>query len=155
MAANHFHLAEINVARMHAPLDDPIMADFVANRDELNRLGDAAPGFIWRTQSADSNDLAILLFDNPNMLVQLSIWESVEALYEYAFRDQHAKVMGRRREWFERMTTPYLALWWIPAGTIPTSEEGKARLEYLTEHGPTPYAFTIKDRYPAPAVQPE
>src|SRR5258708_869090 len=123
MAANHFHLAEINVARMRAPLEDPIMADFLAYRDELNRLADAAPGFVWRTQSADSNALAILLFDNPNMLVQLSIWESVEALYEYAFRDQHAKVMGRRREWFERMTTPYLALWWIPAGTIPTSEE--------------------------------
>ena len=152
---NHFHLAQINFARMLAPLEDPIMADFVALRDEINRLGDAAPGFVWRSQSSESNEMAIRIFDDTYLLVQLSVWESVEALYTFAYRSQHATVMSRRREWFERIGTPFLALWWIPAGTIPTPEEGKARLEYLTERGPSLYAFSFKERYPAPAVLPE
>src|SRR5258708_19054775 len=99
--------------------------------------------------------MAIRIFDDTYLLVQLSVWESVEALYMFAYRSQHVKVMSRRREWFERIGTPFLALWWIPAGTIPTPEEGKARLEWLTEHGSTLYAFTFKDPYPAPAVLPE
>src|SRR5258708_37970180 len=90
MATNHFHLAQINFARMLAPLADPIMADFVALRDEINRLGDAAPGFVWRSQSSESNEMAIRIFDDTYLLVQLSVWESVEALYTFAYRSQHA-----------------------------------------------------------------
>ena len=155
METNHFQLAQINIARMLAPLEDPIMADFVAQRDEINRLGDAAPGFVWRSQSSDSNAMAITLFDDTYLMVNLSVWESVEALFEFAYRSQHGRVISRRRKWFESMGTPILALWWIPAGVIPTPEEGKARLDNLTQHGPTSYAFTFKDRYPAPAMLPD
>src|SRR5258708_40205071 len=110
---NHFHLAQINFARMLAPLADPIMADFVALRDEINRLGDVATGFVWRSQSSESNDMALRIFDDSYLLVQLSVWESLEALYTFAYHSQHATVMSLRRELFDRLRTPFLAHSWI------------------------------------------
>jgi len=147
----NFHLAQINIGRIRAPLiTDPIMKDFVDQLDTINALAEATPGFVWRLQSESGNATDILIYEDERLLLNMSVWESVDALFNYAYASDHTDFFRRRGEWFERMTTPHMALWWIPAGTLPTPHEGKHRIEYLTEHGPTPYAFTFKQRFPVP-----
>jgi hypothetical protein len=147
-----FHLAQVNIGRLLAPIDDPLIADFVAQLDAVNALADASPGFIWRLKDESGNATAIPAFDDPRMIINMSVWESLEALRDYAYRSDHSKVLTRRREWFEKLDRPHFALWWIPAGTLPTVEEAKRRLEILAERGPTPDAFTFRDRFPAPVA---
>ena len=143
-------LAEINLARMLAPLDDPLMAGFVEQLDTINALADASPGFVWRFQSAEGNATAIRPYGDPSILVNLSVWESREALTAFAYASAHRPVMGRRRQWFARFDGPYTALWWIPWGHIPSIEEARERLEHLRLHGPTPISFSFKCPFPAP-----
>ncbi len=145
------HLAQLNVARARAEMDDPVMAGFVARLDEINALADHSPGFVWRLQTDDGDATAIRVFPDPLMLVNLSVWESVEALREFTYRSAHTGVMRRRAEWFERMDRPHLVLWWVPAGTVPTLDEAKERLELLRAQGPCPEAFTFRERYSPPS----
>jgi hypothetical protein len=141
------HLAQLNIARFKAPPGDPVLADFMALLDPINARADEAPGFVWRLQTDEGNATSIHAFDDPLLLVNMSVWGSVEALADFVYRSAHVGVMRRRREWAERMADAYMCLWWIPAGTLPTVEEAKLRLEHLREHGPTPYAFTFKKRF--------
>ena len=141
------HIAQLNIARFKAPMDDPAMAGFVEQLDPVNALADAAPGFVWRLQTEEGNATSIHAFEDDLMLVNMSVWESVEALAGFVYRSMHVAVMRRRREWAERMRDAYVVLWWIPAGHTPTVEEAKSRLEHLREHGPTPSAFTFKRRF--------
>ena len=144
--ASH-HLAQLNIARFKLPLDDPAMAGFVEALDPLNAIADAAPGFVWRLQTEEGNATSIHAFEDDLMLVNMSVWESIEALAGYVYGRDHVAVMRRRREWAERMAEAYVVLWWIPAGSIPAIDEAKERLDHLRENGPTPYAFTFKKRY--------
>lgn len=139
------HLAQVNIARMKTPLDDPSMADFVARLDEINALADGTDGFVWRLQTEDGNATYLRPYDDDRILFNLSVWQSVEALKAYVYRSAHAELLRDRRKWFEQMTDMYLALWWVPAGHIPTIEEAKERLEHLRTHGPSPFAFTFKE----------
>jgi hypothetical protein len=141
------HLAQLNIARFRRPLDDPAMAGFVAALDPLNAIADAAPGFVWRLQTEEGNATSIHAFEDDLMLINMSVWESVDALAGYVYGPDHVAVMRRRREWAQRMEQAYLVLWWVPAGWIPTIEEAKERLEHLRRHGPTPQAFTFKKRF--------
>jgi hypothetical protein len=143
------HLAQLNVARFKMPLEEPEMAGFVAALDPLNAIADAAPGFVWRLQTEEGNATAIHAFEDDLMLVNMSVWESVEALAGYVYGQDHVAVMRRRREWAERLAEAHLCLWWIPAGSIPTVDEAKARLDRLRENGPTPSSFTFKQRFSA------
>lgn len=146
-----FHLAQVNIGRLLAPIDDPLIADFVAQLDAVNAVADASPGFVWRLKDESGNATTIPAFDDPQMIINMSVWESLEVLRDYVYRSDHTKVLTRRRDWFEKLDRPHLALWWIPAGTLPTVEEAKRRLQILAERGPTPDAFTFRDRFPAPA----
>jgi hypothetical protein len=150
MTTTRYHLAQINVARMLAPLDDPIMAGFVAQLAEINARADQSPGFVWRLQTPEGNATAINAFVDDRILINMSVWESIEALQQYTYRSQHAGVFRQRRDWFEPATQPHLALWWIAVGHIPTPAEGKARLELLSELGATPQAFTFKQPFSSP-----
>ncbi|MEA2441130.1 MAG: hypothetical protein QOH76_2554 [Thermoleophilaceae bacterium] len=141
------HLAQLNVARFKRPLDEPSMAGFVAALDPLNAIADAAPGFVWRLQTEEGNATSIHAFEDDLMLVNMSVWESVEVLADYVYGPDHVAVMRRRREWAERMVEAYLCLWWIPAGSVPTVDEAKDRLEHLRKHGPAPFSFTFKRRF--------
>ena len=141
------HVAQLNVARFKLPLDDPAMAGFVAALDPLNAIADAAPGFVWRLQTEEGNATSIHAFDDDLLLINMSVWESVDALATYVYGPDHVAVMRRRREWAERMEEAYLVLWWIPAGATPGIDEAKERLEHLRAHGPTPLAFTFKRRF--------
>jgi len=152
VSGNGFHLAQVNVARLLAPIDDPLIADFVAQLDAVNALADASPGFAWRLKDDSGNATSIPAFDDPRMIINMSVWESLEALRDYVYRSDHTKVLTRRREWFEKLDRPHLALWWIAAGTLPTVEEATRRLQILAERGPSADAFTFRDRFPAPVA---
>ena len=145
-----YHLAQYNLARLLAPLDHPQIAEFVANLHRINELGDRSPGFVWRLQTDDGTSTSVRVRDDDLIIVNFTLWESAEALFEFTYRSGHAEMYRRRREWFEAPTEAYLVLWWVPVGHIPAVEEADERLDYLRAHGPTPYAFTFKQRYPPP-----
>jgi hypothetical protein len=142
------HIAQVNIARMHAPLDDPIMAGFVARLVEINVLADRSPGFIWRLQTEEGDATYLRPYNDDRILFNLSVWETIEHLKEYVYRTAHGEVMRQRRQWFEKFGGMYMALWWIEAGHIPSVVEAKVRLEYLQEHGETAHAFTFKRTFP-------
>jgi hypothetical protein len=148
--SEHYHLAQVNVARMLAPLDDALMAGFVAKLDEINALADAAPGFVWRLQGGGGNATYLRPYDDDHILFNMSVWRSLEALQGYAYHSDHASVMRQRLRWFERPDQMHLALWWVGAGHVPSVDEAKSRLEHLRAHGPSEHAFTFTHPYPAP-----
>jgi hypothetical protein len=146
-----WHLAQLNIGRLRAPIDDPALTDFVANLDPINALADATPGFVWRLQTEEGNATAIRPFaDDELMAINMSVWESMEALADYVYRSAHTAFLRRRSEWFERLRDVYLVLWWIPAGTLPTVDEAVARLDRLRTYGPTQEAFTFRQPFPHP-----
>jgi hypothetical protein len=139
-----YHLAQINIGRTIAPVDSPLIADFMNALDEINALAEATPGFVWRLQTDDGNATALKPYDDPLIIVNMSVWDSVESLKAYAYKSRHVDFVRRRHEWFETFERPYMALWWIPAGQIPTVMQDKARLQYLQQHGPTVHAFNFQ-----------
>jgi hypothetical protein len=145
-----FHFAQINIARARAPLTDPLLADFFAKFDEINALADGSPGFVWRLQTETGDATDIEVGGDPRLIVNMSVWESPDALFDYVYKSGHLRVLSRRTDWFERLETPSVALWWIPVRTLPTVEDGLERLDQLARHGPTERAFTFKTRFPAP-----
>lgn len=139
------HLAQVNVARLLAPLDSEQLAGFVAALEPINALADAAPGFVWRLQTEEGDATSIRAFDDDMLMVNLSVWESIETLTDFVYRSSHRDVMVQRRQWFERMQEFFTALWWVPVGHTPSVDEAAARLEMLRAKGPTRQAFTFKD----------
>jgi heme-degrading monooxygenase HmoA len=148
-------LAQVNIGQLLAPVDSPLIADFVAAIDPVNALADAAPGFIWRLQTDDGNATALRGFEDEgaNVIINMSVWESLADLTAFVFGDAlHRAILHRRREWFAKMTAAYAALWWIPRGHVPTIGEAEERVAALRADGPTPYAFTLREHFPAPAT---
>lgn len=142
-----YHLAQINIAQMVDTLESETMSGFVARLDEINALADDALGFVWRLQTEDGDATALRVFDDNMLLVNMSVWENLDALREYVYKTAHVELIKMRKQWFEKLGTPHMALWYVPAGTIPTVEEAVAKLDYLEEHGPTPQAFTFARPY--------
>lgn len=147
-----WHLAEMNVARALAAPDGPELAEFTGALAAINALADAAPGFVWRFAGPDPGAPAAAAVADPLLLLNLSVWESPEALFDYVYTSAHTAVMLKRRQWFEKPSQPHMVLWWVPAGQRPGLDEGLARLERLRRDGPTPEAFTFKQRFPPPGV---
>jgi hypothetical protein len=145
-----YHLAEINISRLLAPLDSELLADFVAALDPVNAAGDAAPGFVWRLKTEDGDATAVRIFDDPDLIVNLTVWTDLASLGDFAFGPGHVEIMRRRRTWFARPTEAMTALWWIPAGARPTVADAERRLLALRREGPTPYAFTMRTPFPPP-----
>ena len=141
-------LAQLNVALPVGPLDGPALAGFMENLVAVNARADAAPGFVWRLQTEDGDATAIRPYDDDRVIINLSAWESVEALAAFVYGSGHREIMSRRREFFVPMREAYQVLWWSEG--IPTVEEAVTRLEHLRSHGPTPHAFTFRRTFPAP-----
>lgn len=139
-----YHLAQVNIGRIKGPLDGPVMAGFVGRLDEINALAERSPGFVWRLQSSEGNATYIRPYDDDRILVNMSVWETIEALQNYVYRTAHAELLRQRQAWFEKFAGAYAALWWVPAGHIPGIDEARKRLAHLDEHGPTQFAFTFK-----------
>lgn len=153
-----YELAQVNVARLAAPLDDPLLADFVASLDPVNAAADRAPGFVWRLQTEDGNATAIQAFawdagESSGVIVNMSVWTDVAHLADFVYGEIHRQVLRRRREWFEAMKEAFTACWWVPAGERPTTDHAEERVAHLRGHGPTPRAFTLRDHYPAPDTE--
>lgn len=146
-------LAQLNVARLLAPIDSPALADFVANLDRVNLVADRAPGFVWRLQDEAGNATALRPWGE-DTIVNMSVWESVEALRDYVFDDEHVAVLRRRREWFSQYGSGHLVLWWIPRGHLPSLDEAQERLNLLDRHGPTADAFTLPHPFEPPSKRP-
>ena len=150
MSQNDFHLAQINIARARASLDDPVMEGFVSQLEEVNALADESPGFVWRLADQSGNAATdIHAFDDELILVNMSVWESLEALREFSYRGRHASLLRDRGKWFEPGGTQ-ITLWWIAAGSLQSVEDAKRKLELLEANGPTPVAFTFKNHFPPP-----
>ena len=147
---SRFHLAQVNIGRIRAPLEDPLMDGFRSQLDTINALADRSPGFVWRLQTEAGNAMAIRAFADERMAINLSAWESFEALQQFVYRSAHAGPLRDRQQWFEPIEGPILALWWIPAGHVPSVAEALERLERLKEHGPSPDAFTFRKSFPPP-----
>jgi len=146
---DQFHLAQLNIARMVAPIDEPPMASFQAQLDRINALAEGSPGFIWRLQDEDGDATSIQAFDDPLILVNMSVWDSLDSLHEYVYQSDHMKLLRNRREWFSHLGGPTLVLWWVPQDHQPEVEEAKKRLELLAEKGPTTDAFNFGKQFPS------
>ena len=148
------HLAQVNIARMRAPLDDPVMAEFVDNLDRINGLGAQQPGFVWIMSEGDEHggNTDVEFLGDPTLISNITVWESLDALNDFVLRTEHVDFLRRRREWFVPIAEEHLACWWIPAGHEPTVDEAEERLLHLRAHGPTEHAFTPRQPYPAPSA---
>ena len=145
-----YHVAQINIAQMVDAINSETMSGFVARLDEINALADGAPGFVWRLQTEVGDATALRPFPDDFMIVNMSVWDSVESLREYTYKTVHVEYVRRRKEWFEKLDQPIYALWWQPAGQLPTVAEAKTRLDHLIQHGDSPTAFTFGKPFPPP-----
>jgi hypothetical protein len=142
-------LAQVNIARLVAPIDSPELADFVANLESINALSEESPGFVWRLQTEDGDATGIDYFGD-DMIVNMSVWKDIESLQNFVYESVHIEILRRRREWFEKMSESAMVLWWVPEGHSPTLPEADEKLKRLDEHGPTAEAFTFRESFPAP-----
>ncbi|MGB5417776.1 DUF3291 domain-containing protein [Algibacter sp.] len=141
-----FHLAQVNIARRLAPMDDPIMQDFVNNLDKMNAIADLSNGFIWRLKDEDKDEAAIV-FKDDLLIINMSVWENLESLFNYTYNSGHIEVFKRKKEWFSKIKMMHMAFWFVPEGYVPTFQDAKTRLDYLNTHGETPFSFSFKSKY--------
>jgi len=144
------HLAQVNVTQAKADMDSDLMQGFVSRLDEINTLADCAEGFIWRLKEDSGSATAIRVFDDPLLLINMSVWANLQALKHYVYKSLHVELIKDREVWFNKMGESHQALWWIPAGHIPSIEEAQKQLEYIRKHGPSAQAFTFAKPYPTP-----
>ena len=143
------HLAQLNVGRLKAPIEDPIIDDFRMNLARINSLAEVSAGYVWRLKDESGDATGIKPFGDELEIINLTVWESVEALADFTYRSGHVELLRRRREFFEAPDMAILCLWWIPEGTVPTVEEAINRLDHLRAHGPSSRAFTFRHRFQA------
>lgn len=147
-----YQLAQVNIAKAKAPLDQPLMRGFVEQLEHINALAERSPGFVWRLQDDSGDATAIQLFDDPLIIVNLSVWQSLAALKDYVYSGEHLTVLRSKQHWFDKLAFANLALWWIPAGQLPTLAAAKAALQSLEEQGPTERAFSFARPFAAPSL---
>ena len=140
-----FHLAQLNIGKVRYKVEDPRMSGFMDNLDKINALAEASPGFIWRLKDENNNATSFHVFDDPNLLINMSVWESIESLKNYVYKSDHVTYLRQRKDWFHLIKESYMVLWWVPEGHVPTAAEAKQKLEYLQENGASLEAFTFKE----------
>lgn len=143
-----FHIAQVNVAQAKADMESELMHGFVSRLDEINALADRADGFIWRLKESSGSATAIRVFDDPLLLINISVWADLETLKHYVYKSLHVELIKDRDAWFNKLGQSHQALWWIPAGHIPNVEEAQKKLEYLRKFGPSAKAFTFTKPHP-------
>ncbi len=139
------HLAQVNIAKMLAPIDSPVMADFFNNLTPINELAEGSEGFVWRLKDETNNATAIKVYDDDFIIVNMSVWKNIDSLFQFAYKSKHIDYFIRRSEWFEKMPQMHMALWNIPAGHEPSVAEAVERLDYLRKNGESDYAFTFRN----------
>jgi len=142
-------LAQLNIAKAKYALDQPQIKDFVDNLEMVNATAESSDGFIWRLTDESGDATSIVAFDDPSILVNMSVWTDVNSLKNFMFRTHHRDFMRRKVEWFVPFVGDSYVLWWIEDNTIPTIEQAKKRLMHLRENGDSPVAFTFKSNFTA------
>ena len=151
----NYHLAQVNIAIAKYSYEDPRFAGFVDNLDRIYAMSESTPGFVWRHVTINDDAVAKAAFGEPDLVFNMSVWESKEALSDFVYKSEHVNILRQRAEWFIPQNRPTLALWWQEAGTVPTILESCHRLELLAQLGPTPDAFTFGSFFEAPAPEEE
>ena len=128
-------------------MDSPEMAEFAENLNRINALAESSEGFVWRLKDEGNNATSIKVFDDDFIIINMSVWTSIDSLYKYVYQTAHTEYLKRRREWFEKMPEMHMALWYIPANHIPDTTEAIEKLNYIRSHGDTPNAFGFKNRF--------
>ena len=146
------HLVQLNVATLRHAINDPLTKDFVDALPAVNRAGERSPGYVWRLQSDSGDATDIRVFDDPSMIVNLTVWESLDALKAFAYRGIHRDFFRRRAEWFVDGSSR-TALWWVPEGVLPTTDDAKRRLDFIDVFGSSPYAFSTGQNHPALVIE--
>ena len=144
-----FHLAQINIAQARDAMESAVMKGFVDRLDEINELADVSAGFVWRLQTEEGDATAIQAFDDPAMIVNMSVWEDLVSLKHYVYKSAHVELIRDRDAWFHKIKNVHQVLWWIPKGHVPTVQEGKEKLAILEQLGPSQEAFTFAKPSPA------
>lgn len=147
---SQYHIAQVNISRLAVLLNSPQLARFIAFLGPIYALAEASPGFVWRFQTEAGDATGLRVYDDDSIIVNFSVWESIEALKNFTYRGNHSEVMRRRSQWFEKMDKQHMALWWVPVGHRPTWAEAQDRLESLRANGETPYAFSFQKPFPPP-----
>lgn len=136
------HLAQLNLAYAVDGMDSPRMADFMRALDGINTLGKRSPGFVWILEGdGDGGATDIRVDGDPDMLVNLTVWETPEDLEQFVWNTAHKNVYAKKAKWFKEPTQAYFVMWWIPIGHTPTVEEALERITDLRENGPSERAF--------------
>ena len=143
----NYQLAQLNIGRIVGPIDSPVMAEFVANLDRINGIAEKSEGFVWRLKDESNNATSIKVYDDDFIIVNMSVWTDVDTLIHFVYMSEHVDILKRGKEWFSKLKDMHMALWYIPAGHIPTVEEAIQRLDYLRKNKETPYSFSFKKRF--------
>ncbi len=147
------HLAQLNIAKAKYSLESPEIKEFVDNLVPVNNTAESSNGFIWRLKDESGDATNIQAFSDPNIIVNMSVWDSVDALKNFMFRTHHRDFLRRKTEWFDNIAEDSYVLWWVPVGHIPSMEEAVEKLVILRENGDTPAAFTFKSNFSAKEYQ--
>ena len=142
-------ISQFNAAKLNHSLDHPSMKKFTDSLGKVNDIARGWPGFIWKLQDNTGHSAYIRTEKNPDMAINLSVWESLENLSDFLNNSAHHYFYTNRRNWFQAPDEVHSVLWWIKKDKYPTLEEAWRRLEYLQEHGPTSYAFTFSKTFSA------
>ena len=149
-----YHLAEINIARMKGvDINDPIMKEFVENLDAVNQIAEKSEGFVWRLKDENNNATSLNPYDDEQIIINVSVWKSLETLEEFMYRTFHAEFLKRRKDWFTSFGKAHTAMWWIPAGHLPSLEEAVGKLDLLQKNGSSQDSFDFRNKFPAPSVR--
>jgi len=143
------HLAQLNIAKAKYSLEAVEIKEFVDNLEPVNSLAESSEGFIWRLKDESGDATGIHAFSDPNIIVNMSVWDSTDALKNFMFRTHHRDFLRRKKEWFHNIPEDSYVLWWVPIGHIPTIEEAVEKLEFLRGNGDSPEAFTFKSNFSA------
>ena len=145
-----YQLAQINIAQAQDSLESTTMQGFVARLDEINTLADRSEGFVWRLQGEDGDYTSVQAYDDPRILVNMSVWRDIDTLKQFVYKSVHVELIRDRDAWFHKMPEMHQALWWVPEGHLPSVAEGKQKLEMLQAKGPSQAAFSFARSFPAP-----
>lgn len=143
--APDWRLAEVNVARLRAPIGDPLVQPFVDALAAVNAVAEHMDGFVWRHTDESGNATATAVSDDPRVIYNASLWRDVESLERFVWGTVHARFYARREAWFAAMTSVGFAMWWSPPGVAFTPSEAMARLTTLQTDGPSARAFGWAD----------
>jgi hypothetical protein len=136
--------AQINISKLIAPMDSPLIKEFYDFLTPVNRLAEESKGFVWRLTDESGNAALFLdspFSDDPHMIVNMSVWETMEDLKAFTFDTVHRYFLQNRKKWMTGDVKVRLAIWEIPDGHIPNIEEGREKLRLIAENGATKEAF--------------